>query len=168
MQAVDVALEPHLRTCGGILVVLDHPPLMCQRMVLQRQSEHHRACRQIHWQEHFESWYECVRILGGVAKVSSEVPRPSHVANSDLLHCSRAPHSMQQITLTGAACYACPVLPVGVAHAWQANLGAYHRIRPSGTISRLTQHACWLLAGALVSMETRKFRSCAPRHAVTR
>ena len=45
------------------LFVLDHPHLTCQRMVLQPQSEHHRACRQIHRQEHVESWCKCVRTL---------------------------------------------------------------------------------------------------------
>jgi len=46
--------------------------------------------------------------------------------------------------------------PVGVARAWQANLGAYHRIRPFGAISGHTQHASRQLAGALASKLRRE------------
>ena len=64
-------------------------------------------------QEHAESRYKCARHLTSILKMSSEGLQPSHVANSDLLHCSRTLRSVQQITLTGAACYACLVSRVG-------------------------------------------------------
>ena len=60
-------------------------------MVLQPQSEHPERDRHHHSQEHFESRYKCIRALNLVGKVSSEVPQPCHVANSDLLHSSCTP-----------------------------------------------------------------------------
>ena len=102
-------------------------------------------------QEHAESRYKCARHLTSILKMSSEGLQPSHVANSDLLHCSRTLRSVQQITLTGAACYACLVSRVG---CYTRLASAPRRVqweRPNGTISRVTQHACRRLAGARVS-----------------
>ena len=141
---------------------------MCQRMVLQHQSEHHRAWRQIYWQEHVEPWYKCVRTLGGIAKVSSEVPRPSHFANLDLLHCSCPPLSVQQIALTGAAPPALDACRSQVWRAGQMHLDAYETMEPSGACSQPVHHNCRLLAGGLLSKKRRKSRLCALRHAATR